>query len=206
VIENLRSSMFKSYCMGLRTSRKKQLEYDKTCAQKKIWDTKYIDWGTKHEVNGVAKWIKLNGKMPKYILDEQESFVIPGWHDGIGLSTTPDGLSGTCLIEIKCSAMGKNTYSEFPEEHLWQVYGQQMIMSHQGHDIEKTHLVNWTPKHTKIWEIQRNQDYEDYMSLLLKDYIEGLVHDKKLTPKPEAFQGKHKIELIYNNGDNNGKS
>ena len=206
MLENLRSSNFKSYCMGIRTARKTQLKHDINGTHKNLSGNPYVDWGEKHEVNGVAKWISINKKMPTYILEEQQSFVDSDWYEGIGLSTTPDGLAGNCLIEVKCSAMGKKTYEDFPDEHIWQVYGQQMIMNSVGFNVEKTHLVNWTPKHTKIWEIQRNQEFEEYMKPLLQEYINALLYKKDIVRKPEVFQGKHSIELIYNNGDNNGKS
>ena len=205
----LRSSLFKSYCMGIRTSRKKQLELDENHVQlRSPWlaTNPYVVWGEKHEVNGIAKWISINKKMPEYILEEQYQFVYPDWYEGVNIATTPDGLADNCLIEVKCSAMGKKTYDEFPDEHYWQVYGQQMIMNLCGFNVEKTHLVNWTPKHTKIWEIQRNQEFEEYMTPLLQEYINAYVYKEELVPKPKAFQGKHKIELIYNNGDKNGKS
>jgi len=206
VLENLRSSNFKSYCMGIRTARKTQLKHDINGTHKNLSGNPYVDWGEKHEVNGIAKWISINKKMPRYILEEQQSFVDVEWYEGVGLSTTPDGLADNCLIEVKCSAMGKKTYEEFPDEHLWQVYGQQMIMNLCGFNVEKTHLVNWTPKYTKIWQIQRNQEFEEYMTPLLQEYINALIYKEELVPKPKAFQGKHKIELIYNNGDKNGKS
>ena len=206
MLENLRSSNFKSYCMGIRTARKTQLKHDINGTHKNLSGNPYVDWGEKHEVNGIAKWISINKKMPSYILEEQQSFVDIEWYEGVGLSTTPDGLADNCLIEVKCSAMGKKTYEDFPDEHLWQVYGQQMIMNSCGFNVEKTHLVNWTPKHTKIWEIQRNQEFEEYMTPLLQEYIKALIYEEELEPKPKAFQGKHKIELIYNNGDKNGKS
>ena len=192
--------------MGIRTARKTQLKHDANGTHKNLSGNPYVDWGEKHEVNGIAKWISINKKMPSYILEEQQSFVDIEWYEGIGLSTTPDGLADNCLIEVKCSAMGKKTYEEFPDEHLWQGYGQQMIMNLCGFNVEKTHLVNWTPKHTKIWEIQRNQEFEDYMTPLLQEYINALIYKEELVPKPKVFQGKHKIELIYNNGDKDGKS
>jgi len=214
MIQNLRSSLFKSYCMGIGTSRKTQLKNDKLCNQKQVYKNDYMAWGEKHEVNGIAKWVSIFKKIPKNILEEQQCIKIEDWYRGFSLSTTPDGITRTWrknilmgrLIEVKCSAMGKKTYPEFPEEHMWQIYGQQMIMQ-QSYDIfiDHTDLVNWTPKHTKIWRIWRNVDFEDYMSNLLREYIDGLLDDKELTAKPKKFAGKHKIELIYNNkGETHG--
>ena len=192
--------------MGLGTARKTLLKNDKLGKSKQAYVNDYMLWGDKHEVNGIAKWVSIHKKMPKKILDEQESIKHFNWHEGMNLSTTPDGIAEDCLIEVKCSALGKKTYPEFPEEHYWQVYGQQMVMNCEGYEIKKTHLVNWTPKHTKIWEIERNLNFEKYMSGLLQEYINCLISDKDIVPKPKPYSGDHKIKLIYNNGETHGKS
>ena len=92
--------------MGIRTARKTQLKHDINGTHKNLSGNPYVDWGERHEVNGIAKWISINKKMPRYILEEQQSFVDIEWYEGVGLSTTPDGLADNCLIEVKCAAMG----------------------------------------------------------------------------------------------------
>ena len=212
MIKNLRSSSFKNYCLGYRVSRKKQLEMDLKCEEKPITFRKFIDWGNDHEVNGVAKWVKINQKMPTHILEDQKSFRLEGWFEGFSISTTPDGISKETLLEVKCPAAGVKNYPEvdkkgddisydgFPSEHLCQLYGQQMIMNKLGYKIKKTDLVCWTPKHTKIWTVWLNEDYVSYMTELLKEYCGSLLNNKKPLPKPDPYQGKHYIELTYNNG------
>jgi hypothetical protein len=211
MITNLRSSSFKNYCLGYRVSRKKQLEMDLKCEEKPITFTKFIDWGNAHEVNGLAKWVTLNKQMPKHILEDQKSFQVEDWYKNFSISTTPDGVLEETLLEIKCPAAGVKNYPEvdkkgnklpydgFPAEHLCQVYGQQMIMNKLGYKIKKTDLVSWTPKHTKIWTVWLNEDYILYMSELLKEYCKSLLTKDKLD-KPDPYQGKHYIELTYNNG------
>ena len=218
---DLRSSSFAKYCFGKALAsyfpkREEQLILDKKGEEKPIegwYLEKAIAIGNKHEKHGIAKWCRLNNKIPRFILGEQKSRTVKNWmnltsEDTVSLSTTPDGIYGNCLLEVKTTKHAKECFPSFPKQYLPQIYGQQMVMNMwYGQEelpmrIERTHLINFSrPKgYTKIWEVTYNQEFINFLVLLLEEYSNKLLQfsDKPLNEKPK-FDGNvdENIKLIW---------
>lgn len=220
-IFNLRSSSFAKYCFGKSLAkyyptREEQLKLDKSGEEQVIsgWFLeKAIAVGNKHEKHGIAKWCKVNNKIPQFILGDQISRKVDNWMNLGGeqttsISTTPDGIYKDCILEVKTTNHGKSCFKEFPKQYLPQVYGQQMVMNmwygqeNIDKKITRTHLINFSkPKaYTRIWEVTYNQDFINFLILLLEEYSNRLVDlsDKPLDEKPK-FEGSvdENIKLIW---------
>jgi len=181
------------------------LEWDRKGEQKPIGEfmQKYVDFGVEHERSGIAKWILINKKMPTEILEDQHNYVLQNAFNLKGdtvvdLSCTPDARSENTLLEIKCGSLGKKPHDwNKAKVYLAQVSIQQYILNSLGIKIDKTHLVSWSFNGTRIWEIERNYEFEHYLLGLLEEYGMALINDSKLEDKPKKFEGEHKIKLIY---------
>jgi hypothetical protein len=214
---NLRSSNFINYIFGKYVSREEQLALDLEGKEREIegdWQKYIMNYGNLHEKHGIAEWVVWAEEMPNYILDKQKSFSVPNWLDldqeeTISLSSTPDGIKSdfSCILEVKCSMGGKSCYKDLPKDKLPQIYGQQMVLNSwlesqkNKERVEKTHLINWTPNHTKIWECKRNEEFENYLKKYLEIYSWALLNEKddELKKPIEQFKGeiKKSISLIY---------
>ena len=120
----------------------------------------------------------------------------------VDLSCTPDARysdkDNNLLLEIKCGSLGKKPHDwNKAKVYLAQVSIQQYILNSLGIKIDKTHLVSWSFNGTRIWEIERNYEFEHYLLGLLEEYAMALINDSKLEDKPKKFEGEHKIKLIY---------
>ena len=210
---NLRSSSALNYCFGQYTRRKDMLQADLSEEIIPIGSfmQKYVDFGNKHEKSGIAKWIILNKKMPIEILDKQQNYIIQdflnlGGDTVVDLSCTPDGRytdkDNDLLLEIKCGSMGEKPH-EFKKVKIYlaQISLQQYILNSLGVKIDKTHLVSWSFNGTKIWEIERNYDFEHYLLGLLEEYALALLGKGQLRDKPDTYKGKHLINQIYGDKD-----
>ena len=214
---NLRSSNFINYIFGKYVSREEQLALDLEGKEREIegdWQKYIMNYGNLHEKHGIAEWVVWQKDMPKHVLDEQESLLIPNWlnldeKETISISSTPDGFSSQMetILEVKCSMGGKSCYKDLPKDKLPQIYGQQMVanMFFQAeelpYEVKKTHLINWTPSHTKIWECKRNEEFENYLKKYLEIYSWALLNEKddELKKPIEQFKGEieKSISLIY---------
>jgi len=208
---NLRSSSALNYCFGTYTKRADMLQADLNGTEITIPEhmQKYVDFGNLHEGSGIAKWILINKKMPVEILDNQQNYIVQdflnlGGDTVVDLSCTPDARvpEDNLLLEIKCGSLGKKPH-EFAKAkvYLAQVSLQQYILNSLGIQIDKTHLVSWSMNGTRIWEIERNVEFEHYLLSLLEEYSLALLGKGSLRDKPDVFKGEHKINLIY--GDDN---
>ena len=216
---NLRSSLFTNYCFGAYVPRKKMCLMDIKGETNEIsqWQRKYVDYGTRHEKHGIAEWVLWQKDMPKYILDEQESLLIPNWlnldeKETISISSTPDGFNSQMdtILEVKCTMTNKSCKEEFDFRWLPQIFGQQMIanMFFQGEElpyqIKKTHLINFGEKHTKIYEIPTNEKFTHYLIELLEEYSYALLSEEesqinKLDEKVKELKWDRNkaISLVY---------
>jgi len=219
---NLRSSNFAKYCFGksLATyypTREEQFKLDYNGEKEEItnwYQVQAMKIGQKLEKHGIAKWVKINNKVPNFILGDQVSRQVDNWFsredDGrnISLSSTPDGIYKDCILEVKTTKHGKACFDDFPKHYLPQIYGQQMVMNmwykqeNIDREIKKTHLINISkPKaYTKIWEVSYNQEFINYLTELLEEYSSRLLDlsDKPLNEKPK-FKGsvEGSINLIW---------
>ena len=210
---NLRSSSALNYCFGQYTRRKDMLQADLNGESISIspFQQRYMDFGVKHEKYGIAKWIILNKKMPVEILDNQQNYIIQdflnlGGDTVVDLSCTPDGRysdkDNGLLLEIKCGSMGEKPHDfKKIKIYLAQVSLQQYILNSLGVKIDKTHLVSWSFNGTKIWEIERNYEFEHYLLGLLEEYALALLGKGQLRDKPDSYKGKHLIKQIYGDKD-----
>ena len=169
---NLRSSNALNICFGAYVSRQKTLD---------------------NLLNDVVE--PINEFAHNYVL--QNAFNLKG-DTVVDLSCTPDGRYNDVLLEIKCGAMGEKPHTlEKMRIYLAQVCIQQYVLNSLGVEINKTHLVSWSFNGTRIWEIERNYEFEHYLLGLLEEYAMALINDSKLEDKPKKFEGEHKIKLIY---------
>ena len=202
---NLRSSNALNICFGTYVSRQKTLDNLLNDVVEPIneYAQKYIDHGNLHEKSGIAKWILINKKMPTEILEDQHNYVLQNAFNLKGdtvvdLSCTPDGRFEDTLLEIKAGSLGKKPHEwNKAKVYLAQISLQQYILNSLGIKIDKTHLVSWSFNGTRIWEIERNYEFEHYLLGLLEEYAIALINDSKLEDKPKKFEGEHKIKLIY---------
>lgn len=202
---NLRSSNALNICFGTYVSRQKTLDNLLNDVVEPIneYAQKYIDHGNLHEKSGIAKWILINKKMPTEILEDQHNYVLQNAFNLKGdtvvdLSCTPDGRFEDTLLEIKCGSLGKKPHEwNKAKVYLAQISLQQYILNSLGIKIDKTHLLSWSFNGTRIWEIERNYEFEHYLLGLLEEYAMALINDSKLEDKPKKFEGEHKIKLIY---------
>ena len=69
--------------------------------------------------------------------------------------------------------------------------------------LEYVDLVNWTPKHTKIWRYTRDVEYEKNLIVNLDDYSEALLGKIELPTKPIVYKGNMmaNVKLIYDSED-----
>ena len=209
---DLRSSSFLNYSIGYYTPRREQLEWDLKGERKPItndYQIKAMNKGIKHEKHGIAKYVQVFKEIPNYILKDQKRFVVPNWlnsdeKETVSLSSTPDGISKdfSCIVEVKTTRMAKFMFKEFPKHYLPQIYGQMLVLNLSGHSVKKSHLVNFSTIGSKIWEINYNQNFIDYLSSLLKEYslalLSGNIED--LSEKPETYEGnilEESVKLIY---------
>ena len=167
---------------------------------------KYVAHGNYNEKMGIAFYVKHFKQIPKDYLKDQQNYIIQNWlnlpkgKETVSISTTPDSISHdeTHLIEVKCSM--KDKYEEFNKLWLPQVYGQQHILSSLGKKIEKTYLINYTPTVCRIWQIDYNQEFIDYLMKNLSEFAECLLKGKAngLVDKPDRYQGDidESIKLI----------
>tara|TARA_R100000700_G_C3126985_1_gene113712 strand:- start:51 stop:716 length:666 start_codon:yes stop_codon:yes gene_type:complete len=215
---NLRSSQFSNYIFGQYTPRKEMLELQLQGKEPQIprHMMKYVAHGNYNEKMGIAFYVKHFKQIPKDYLKDQQNYIIQNWlnlpkgKETVSISTTPDSISHdeTHLIEVKCSM--KDKYEEFNKLWLPQVYGQQHILSSLGKKIEKTYLINYTPTVCRIWQIDYNQEFIDYLMKNLSEFAECLLKGKAngLVDKPDRYQGDidESIKLIkeYHYGDKNG--
>ncbi len=202
---NLRSSSALNYCFGTYTKRADMLQADLNNTEIGIPEhmQKYVSWGNLHESSGIAKWILINKKYPEEMLENQQNYIVQdflnlGGDTVVDLSCTPDARVNNILLEIKCGNLGKKPHDFAKAKvYLAQVSLQQYILNCLGVQIDKTHLVSWSMNGTRIWEIQRNVDFEHYLLSLLEEYSLALLGKGQLKDKPESFKGEHKIKLIY---------
>lgn len=218
---NLRSSNFAKYCFGKSLaryypSREEQLKLDIQGIEQPIdnyYQKKAINIGKKHEKHGIAKWCRVNRKIPEFILNDQESRKVDNWlnlkqKDTVSLSTTPDGIYRDCILEVKTTKLAKACFDDFPKQYLPQIYGQQMVMNmwygqeNIDKKITKTHLINFSkPKgFTRIWEVTYNQEFINFLIKLLEEYSNRIIElsDEPLDEKPK-FDGDvdENIKLIW---------
>jgi len=205
---NLRSSQFSNYIFGQYTPRKEMLELQLQGKEPQIprHMMKYVAHGNYNEKMGIAFYVKHFKQIPKDYLKDQQNYIIQNWlnlpkgKETVSISTTPDSISHdeTHLIEVKCSM--KDKYEEFNKLWLPQVCGQQYILSSLGKKIEKTYLINYTPTVCRIWQIDYNQEFIDYLMKNLSEFAECLLKGKAngLVDKPDRYQGDidESIKLI----------
>ena len=205
---NLRSSQFSNYIFGQYTPRKEMLELQLQGKEPQIprHMMKYVAHGNYNEKMGIAFYVKHFKQIPKDYLKNQQNYIIQNWlnlpkgKETVSISTTPDSISHdeTHLIEVKCSM--KDKYEEFNKLWLPQVCGQQYILSSLGKKIEKTYLINYTPTVCRIWQIDYNQEFIDYLMKNLSEFAECLLKGKAngLVDKPDRYQGDidESIKLI----------
>ena len=67
-----------------------------------------------------------------------------------------------------------------------------------GKKIEKTYLINYTPTVCRIWQIDYNQNFINYLISNLSEFAECLLKGKAngLVDKPDNYQGKIVDESI----------
>ena len=141
--------------------------------------------------------------MPTEILEDQHNYVSQNAFNLKGdtvvdLSCTPDGRYNDVLLEIKCGAMGEKPHTlEKMRIYLAQVCIQQYVLNSLGVEINKTHLVSWSFNGTRIWEVQRNIEFEHYLMSILEEFSIALIGSGDIEKKPKKFEGEHKIKLIY---------
>jgi len=192
---NLRSSQFANYIFGQYTPRKEMLELQLQGKEPKIPShmVKYVAHGNFNEKMGIAFYVKHFKQIPKDYLKDQQNYIIQ---------------NENTIIEVKCSMRDK--YEQFNKLWLPQVYGQQHILSCLGKKIEKTYLINYTPTVCRIWQVDYNQDFINYLISNLSEFAECLLKGKAngLADKPTQFEGNidESIKLIkeYYYGDKNG--
>ena len=202
---NLRSSNALNICFGAYVSRQKTLDNLLNDVVEPIneFAQKYVNHGNLHEKSGIAKWILINKQMPTEILEDQHNYVLQNAFNLKGdtvvdLSCTPDGRYNDVLLEIKCGAMGEKPHTlEKMRIYLAQVCIQQYVLNSLGIEINKTHLVSWSFNGTRIWEIQRNIEFEHYLMSILEEFSIALIGSGDIEKKPKKFEGEHKIKLIY---------
>tara|TARA_R110000851_G_scaffold92812_1_gene202480 strand:+ start:790 stop:1419 length:630 start_codon:yes stop_codon:yes gene_type:complete len=202
---NLRSSNLLNICFGAYVSRQRTLDNLLNDVVEPInpFAQKFINHGNLHEKSGVAKWILINKQMPTEILSEQKNYVVENFLNLKGdtlvdLSCTPDGRYNDVLLEIKCGAMGEKPHAlDKMRIYLAQVCIQQYVLNSLGVEINKTHLVSWSFNGTRIWEVQRNVEFEHYLMSILEEFSIALIGSGDIEKKPKKFEGEHKIKLIY---------
>ena len=202
---NLRSSNLLNICFGAYVSRQRTLDNLLNDVVEPInpFAQKFINHGNLHEKSGVAKWILINKQMPTEILSEQKNYVVENFLNLKGdtlvdLSCTPDGRYNDVLLEIKCGAMGEKPHAlDKMRIYLAQVCIQQYVLNSLGVEINKTHLVSWSFNGTRIWEVQRNIEFEHYLMSILEEFSIALIGSGDIEKKPKKFEGEHKIKLIY---------
>ena len=202
---NLRSSNLLNICFGAYVSRQRTLDNLLNDVVEPInpFAQKFINHGNLHEKSGVAKWILINKQMPTEILSEQKNYVVENFLNLKGdtlvdLSCTPDGRHKDVLLEIKCGAMGEKPHAlDKMRIYLAQVCIQQYVLNSLGVEINKTHLVSWSFNGTRIWEVQRNVEFEHYLMSILEEFSIALIGSGDIEKKPKKFEGEHKIKLIY---------
>ncbi len=214
---NLRSSLFGNYCFGAYVPRAKMCLMDTKGETTEIssWQQKYVNYGLKHEKHGIAEWVLWQKDMPKYVLSQQESLLIPNWlnldeKETISISSTPDGFNSQMdtILEVKSTLTNKSCKESFDFRWLPQIFGQQMIanMFFEGeelpHRVKKTHLINFGENHTKIYEIPINQEFIFYMIELLEEYSLALLGKIPITElekevKKLEWDKESAIKLVY---------
>ena len=189
---NLRSSNLLNICFGAYVSRQRTLDNLLNDVVEPInpFAQKFINHGNLHEKSGVAKWILINKQMPTEILSEQKNYVVENFLNLKGdtlvdLSCTPDGRYNDVLLEIKCGAMGEKPHAlDKMRIYLAQVCIQQYVLNSLGVEINKTHLVSWSFNGTRIWEVQRNVEFEHYLMSILEEFSIASKTFSSLTWKP----------------------
>ena len=158
-----------------------------------------MNWGSEHEIDGVANWLIRcsNGKYPKFTLDDQKDFLLEDFDKNdettVALSSKPDGLSDDekTIIEIKCPNEGGKLKDDFDKTRLPQIFGQQLVLQHNGYPIEKTQLCEWTPNVFRVWEIFPDEKFEEHLLNLLKEFSNCLLNGGDIDPKPKRYGGKY---------------
>ena len=214
---NLRSSSFINYAFGFYTPRREMLEWDLKGETKPIdnpFQIRAMKKGVRMEKVGIAKWCSLKNEIPNYILNDQQSFKQEDWlnlrkKETISLSTTPDGISqdSSTIIEVKTTKMGKKVFDDFPKQYLAQIYGQMWIVGNLTRGkVKRAHLVNISTEATKIWQIEWNQKFINYLIGLLEQYSLALLNEdpsmleeskKDIEKYPGDLKKEKSIKLIH---------
>lgn len=193
---NLRSSSFGDYCFGMYTKKDNKMFNDLYDIQEEFswFQNSLMQYGTKHERHGIAEFVNWFGEMPENILGEQVNLVVPVT-EVMSISSTPDGfcMEGNGLVEVKCTKTKKQAKPDFDARWLPQIYGQMLVVNQYyaikkiPKKIEKTFLVNWAEKSTKIYKVERNKQAIDLILSLLKHYGHTLRSVKECVKDLPAY-------------------
>ena len=198
----LHSSEFINIGFGKWTNRCDMVGYIKdptTVPDKDDFAKKRMNWGSEHEIDGVANWLLRcsGGNFPKNILDEQKDYLFTDFYTCdkgmVSLSSKPDGVSkdGKTIIEVKCPNEGGKLRSDFDLTRLPQIFGQQLVLKKNGLPIEKTQLCEWTPHTFRVWEVYPDEQFEEHLISLLNEFSNVLLNGGEITPKPKRYTGKY---------------
>lgn len=106
-----------------------------------------MQWGNDHEADALAFYQSETGELCEKTLDEQIFVTHSNW-----TGCTPDGFVGDDgLVEFKCPVR----LWEVPPDHYWvQVQSQLEFTGRKWCD-----LCAWTPDESRIWRVERLEDY-----------------------------------------------
>jgi hypothetical protein len=130
-----------------------------------------MKWGTMCEKHAVATYLQNHLKnQPGLIFHETGIWFISEW-----LASSPDGIvtnnNETYVIEIKCP------YKRGQPECFDTVpfyYIPQVQLQMKATETMKCHLVCWSPKETKIFEVNRNENYITELVSYLEEFSKNI--------------------------------
>ena len=172
---------------------------DTSKCQSKINDSKKVQeismtWGKMCEKSGLATYID------KCLSSENVKICETGlWKYEDWLGVSPDGLvkyedeDKTVVLEIKCPFnFGKpKLYEQVPSLYIPQV---QLEMLVTGTNV--AHLVCWTPVLTKVFEIQRDNNYIECLLGYLKLFHESSKEDYSIWSHSKLTRNKLKQQSL----------
>ena len=107
-------------------------------------------------------------------------------HDWLGAS--PDGvISGDVLHEVKCRATAP--YTNVSSLHFCQIQGQLACTG-----LERCHYQSWTPDAQRIWEVEFNKDYWEWLVPYLQEFW-SYVQDVKEPPRRKRVEYPEPIDI-----------
>jgi putative phage-type endonuclease len=151
-----------------------------------IKPNEFMYFGTEHEPVARYRYEVVSGN-----LVDDVSLVIHPDHDFLGAS--PDGLiPAVGLLEVKCRQ--RDPHESISEQFMAQIQGQLACSQ-----MDKCHLISWSPHGYRIWEILKSNDYWNWIFPLLTEFWEFIESDTKPPnlKRYRHYDGEINVKFLY---------